>query len=99
MQRDEWDELPSYWPSNHTCPQEEPVPHMGKVTMARDERYKLVLRLYEDDSFIDLENDPDEMHNLINDPAYQPHIQRLKDNFMRWQWDTDSTVPFTRDAR
>lgn len=98
-QRDEWDRPGPYWPGNHTYPLEEPFPVMGKVTMVRDQRYKLVLRLYAPDTFFDLQEDPMELRNLIDAPELQPEINRLRDRFMKWQWETDSTVPFTRDPR
>lgn len=88
-----------YWAGSSSYPLEDPVPFMGKVTMVRTERFKLVLRLYEPDSFFDLQADPMEMRNLIDAPEHQAEIQRLKNCFMEWQWETDSTVPFERDGR
>ncbi len=98
-ERDDWDAPGPYFPGNHAYPLEEPVPHMGKVTMVRDARYKLVLRLYEPDSFFDLKTDPRETRNRIDDPEMQPHIQRLREAFHHWQWETDSAISFERDRR
>lgn len=99
LERDEWDEVGPYWPHQHLYPLEDPVTHMGKVTMVRDDRYKLVLRLYEPDSFFDLQSDPGELRNLIDVAAFKPEIARLREAFTRWLWETDSTVPFQRDTR
>jgi len=98
-QRDGNGDVTPYWATTHTIPQEDPVTHMGKVTMVRGARYKLVLRLYEPDALFDLETDPMEMVNRLDDPTLQPEVARLREAFVRWLWETDSTVPFERDAR
>ena len=99
IEAEEWDQPGPYWPSSHTNPLEEPVTHMGKVTMVRTNRYKLVLRLYEPDSFFDVQDDPKELQNRIDDPSLQAEIAHLREAFTEWLWETDSTVPFSRDAR
>lgn len=46
----------------------------------RDERYKLI-HFYDDIDeweFYDLQQDPSEMHNAINDPAYKDEIERMR---------------------
>lgn len=52
-------------------------PHYGM----RNDRYKLVHFYYNLDvwEFYDLEKDPDEMHNAINDPEYADVISKMKD--------------------
>ena len=40
------------------------------IRCAVDGRYKLAINLNDRDEFYDLENDPQEMTNLIDDPAY-----------------------------
>jgi len=56
--------------------------HLG----VRDDRYKL-LSYYElgDWEFYDLEKDPMEMHNLINDPNYEDEISVAKQELARLQ--------------
>ena len=44
-----------------------------------DGRYKLVLNLLTSDELCDMDNDPAEMHNLINDPALAAIRDRLHD--------------------
>ena len=41
----------------------------------------------------DLKADPDELHNLANDPAHRPHLERLFTAMKKWHTDThDSTM-------
>ena len=44
-----------------------------------DKRYKLSINLMSEDEFYDLEQDPYELNNLINDPAYAAERDRLHD--------------------
>jgi arylsulfatase A-like enzyme len=99
IQSEEWDEVGPYWPQNFTYPDESPFPLNGKCTMIRDQHYKLVMRLYEPDAFFDLERDPQELQNRIDDPDLQNEIERLKTAFLTWMWETDCTTPFARDHR
>ncbi|MDO5571793.1 MAG: sulfatase [Bacteroidales bacterium] len=53
----------------------------------RDNRYKLI-HFYDDIDqweFFDLEKDPSEMNNLINDPSYKDEILRMKDKLKELQ--------------
>ena len=43
------------------------------------EKYKLVINLLDTDEFYDMENDPFEMKNLINDEAYSKQREKLHD--------------------
>ena len=57
-------------------------PYAGPNMLAiRNERYKLIDAFLEDDidELYDLENDPGEMNNLINDPNYDAIEQQLRD--------------------
>ena len=36
------------------------------------------------EEFYDVENDPDEVHNLIYDPAYKDDIDRLRNEYNKW---------------
>lgn len=47
-------------------------------------RYKLVLHLLDTDEFYDLQNDPYEMHNLINDAALAKERDALHDRLLDW---------------
>lgn len=78
--------------------QTDPVAH-GKATMLRDSRYKYVSRLYEPDELYDLQADPDEKTNRIDDPALEPVKTRMQYRLMKWYQRTCDTVPFDFDAR
>ncbi|MCK9862158.1 sulfatase-like hydrolase/transferase [Paenibacillus sp. ATY16] len=51
----------------------------GRQYMVRSERYKLILtRDHSKCVFFDLQNDPLELNNLIDDPDYEEHITRCR---------------------
>jgi arylsulfatase A-like enzyme len=59
-----------------------PNEHMVKRHYGiRNERYKLIHFYFEIDEweFYDLQNDPSEMNNLINNPSYNETIQKMKE--------------------
>ncbi len=53
-----------------------------------DGRYKLVINLLSSDELYDLQSDPDELSNLINDDAYSGVRDALHDRLLDWQNDT-----------
>lgn len=75
--------------------QEFPAEHMVKKHYGiRDQRYKLI-HFYEDiDSweFYDLEEDPVEMRNLINEPDYRPEINRMMKDLLQLQEQFDDPI-------
>lgn len=71
----------------------------GKGIMCRTKTCKYVKRLYESDEFYDLRNDPKEVHNRINDPAYQEIIESMKERLLTHYLDTCDVVPFEKDVR
>jgi arylsulfatase A-like enzyme len=70
-----------------------------KATMIRSERYKYIRRLYESDEFYDLENDPQELHNAIDNPEYKEIILNMKLEMLEWYQETCDIVPFEQDNR
>lgn len=57
----------------------------GPVRMIRDRRYKFVYRaVYGPHELYDLENDPDEEQNLIDDPAYRDLRNQLFVRLREW---------------
>ena len=71
----------------------------GKAIMCRDEKYKLVSRLYEPDEFYDLTADPGETRNLINDPAFAAERERLHAETRRFLLETTDVVPWKGSRR
>lgn len=71
----------------------------AKGTMIRDSRYKYVLRLNGDDEFYDLEKDPREMINRIDDAEYAPVILSMKLEMLKWYQATCDVVPRQFDSR
>ena len=53
-----------------------------------DGRYKLVINLMTTDELYDLESDPGEMQNLIQEPAYQQQRDVLHDQLLAWMNET-----------
>lgn len=67
---------------------EDPAMHdVGRHYGVRDDRYKLIHFYFNMDEweFYDLENDPQEMNNAINDPQYADEIKRLKGELVKLQ--------------
>jgi len=79
---------------------EYPLPHgVKKHYGVRNDRYKLI-HFYNDIDeweFFDLKTDPNELHNLINDPAQAENIKALKKKLEELQVKYDDTDP-TNDA-
>lgn len=71
----------------------------GKAIMCRTERFKYVKRLYEADEFYDLEKDPQELRNEMENPAYAPEILALKERLLQHYLDTCDVVPMDKDSR
>ncbi len=74
-------------------------PEHGKATMVRDGRYKYVRRMYEQDELYDLQSDPGELDNRIDDPALAAELWRLKERILLWYQETCDVVPRDADKR
>ena len=84
-----------YWPRLSTQCLE--GPEHTKAVMAREQRYKYVYRLYEDDQLFDLEEDPQELVNLAKLPEYRETALRLQQRILRFLVETGDFVPNRRD--
>ncbi len=87
-----------YWPRLSLQITDE-GPYHSKATMCRTNKYKYVRRLYEMDELYDLENDPSELINLIDDASYQHVLNTLKERMLTWYMETCDVVPFEIDER
>ena len=74
-------------------------PYHGKATMCRTKDLKYVRRLYEKDELYDLNKDPGEVSNVIDDPKYKDVLFNLKERMLTWYVETCDVVPFNLDRR
>jgi len=87
-----------YWPRIKQQISEDPFYH-NKAAMCRTHRHKYVKRLYESDELYDLEKDPQELNNVIDDPSYQEIRQQLVNRMADWYMETCDVVPMDTDKR
>jgi arylsulfatase A-like enzyme len=87
-----------YWPRINLQTSDE-RPWHGKATMCRTKTHKYVRRLYEKDELYDLEKDPQELYNVIDDPTYADVLTNLKERMAVWYMETCDVVPFEADSR
>ncbi len=74
-------------------------PYHTKGTMLRTNRYKYVQRLYESDQLYDLETDPAEVNNRIDDPELAEVRIQLERRMLHFYLETGDIVPWDTDAR
>ena len=74
-------------------------PEHGKGVMCRTKDFKYVRRLYEQDELYDLRSDPQELHNVIEQPEYADALARLKDRLLTFFLETGDVVPHDADQR
>lgn len=86
-----------YWPRLSTQASE--GPEHTKAIMMRFDHYKYTYRLYEEDEFYDLDSDPYELHNAINEQQYKGIIADAKNMMLDWLVETGDYVPNRRDKR
>lgn len=86
-----------YWPRLSTQASE--GPEHTKALMLRNQKYKFVKRLYEEDEFYDLEADPMELNNRIQDSAYAGIIRDFERKALKFMMETADYVPNRKDRR
>ncbi|HEY9078283.1 MAG TPA: sulfatase-like hydrolase/transferase [Anaerolineaceae bacterium] len=74
-------------------------PEHTKAVMIRTKNYKYVRRLYESDELYDLQMDPQEMHNRINDPMLAGVLAQMKERLLTFFLETGDVVPLDTDLR
>jgi arylsulfatase A-like enzyme len=86
-----------YWPRvSLQC--ESHVAH-SKAVMCRSRRFKYVRRLYEKHEFYDLQADPGETRNRIDDPALAAEAAWHKERLLTFFLETGDVVPHDLDKR
>ena len=86
-----------YWPRLETQCSE--GPEHTKATMIRMGDYKYIMRLYEQDEFYDLKEDPEELENRIHMARYQDQIAKMRMRLLQFYMETADTVPNRKDLR
>lgn len=86
-----------YWPRLDS--QSSEGPEHTKACMIRMGNIKYTMRLYELDELYDLDKDPMELNNLINDPEYKETILDMKERLLKHYMKTTDFVPNKRDKR
>jgi len=86
-----------YWP--RVGLQQGDGPEHGKAVMCRTRTRKYVRRLLEKDELYDLEKDPAETRNLIEDPSYASDLAALRERLLTFFMETGDVVPWVGDAR
>ncbi len=86
-----------YWP--RVGIQSSEGPEHTKAVMCRTSTHKYVRRLYEKDELYDLQTDPQELRNRIDDPAYAGVLAQLKDRLLTFLLETGDVVRHQPDQR
>jgi arylsulfatase A-like enzyme len=86
-----------YWP--RLVLQRGEGPEHSKAVMCRTKGYKYVRRAYESDELYDLEADPREQTNRIDDPELAGVLAELKDRLLTFYLETGDVVPHETDQR
>jgi len=82
-----------YWEAN--------FPHTPTVFGIRTSRFKFIHYhgIWDTDELYDIANDPDEMHNLIEDPQHKATVEQLRKRVYNWLEQTDGMkIPLRRET-
>lgn len=71
----------------------------GRAVMIRSLTHKYIRRLDGQDEFYDLGDDPFELDNRIDDPAYAEIRAEMKERLLSWYLDTSDITPYETDSR
>jgi arylsulfatase A-like enzyme len=82
-----------YWEYN--------FPMTPTVFGIRTDKYKYIFYhgIWDRNEFYDIQNDPDEMYNLIEEPELQSKIEELKNELFQWMKSTDGMkIPLKKNS-
>jgi arylsulfatase A-like enzyme len=86
-----------YWPKGL---QQQEHPHsVCRTTMIRSLEYKLIRRTSDRSELYDLRQDPEELHNVYEDPNYAGIKLQLEQAMLDWYMSTSDVVPREKDSR
>ncbi len=66
---------------------------MVRAKMIRTERFKYIYRLAGDCELYDLQEDPNELHNLAGEASHANIAAGLKDRLLRFMLETETNLP------
>lgn len=70
-----------------------------RAIMLRTQRWKLIRRTLDVSELYDLQNDPTESVNLIDEPAHSRVLATLNERMLQWLMSTSDVLPWGRDER
>lgn len=85
-------ERPADWPTSLFAEYHGDEFGLYSQRMIRTERYKYVYNPPDTDELYDLERDPDELLNVVDNPQYQETRERLKTELAKWMEQTDDMI-------
>lgn len=88
-----------YYPRLRLQTSDDHGPCHTKAAMCRTRTHKYIRRHYEKDELYDLENDPGECRNVIDDPACAAVLAELRERMLTWYMETCDVVPRATDRR
>lgn len=96
--------LEDLWPEGNIYHEKTRLQHddsttLAKAAMVRTERWKYVARLEGKEELYDLDADPGELVNRIDDAALAGVVGEMRDRLLRWFLETGDDVPLDRDRR
>ncbi|MDR2477016.1 MAG: sulfatase-like hydrolase/transferase [Treponema sp.] len=86
-----------YYPKS--VQQREHPESVGRASMIRTLKRKLILRTYGDSELYDLENDPEELRSVYGEKEYRQDQAELENRMLNWYIATSDAVPVEEDAR
>ena len=79
------------WPRQYVCTQTNGNELYGIQRSIKNKKYKLVYNGFDFDEFYDLQKDPDEMHNEINNEQYRDVIKEMYRNLWQFAYEHKDT--------
>lgn len=75
------------------------VEYVGRVVALRDHNFTFVYRLYERNELYSRRNDPQELHNLIDDQHYSKEISNFEQLLLKFLVESSDHAPLKTDNR
>ncbi len=75
------------------------IPAHTKALMVRNKKYKFIYRLYEENEFYNLDEDPYELNNEISNNRYASIVNEFEKRALKYYMETTDVVPKRLDKR